>query len=212
VLVPAAGVLELVGHLVQTHSVVSERDWMQARDIVASLATPEDLVAFAPRWTDPLGRHYFGDRIATLEREGRPDETRFVRAIEVSIRSKHLPAFEGLVGGTAGGADLGLNRQFWGYTTENANAEWMEKNTPRGASVFIHDTAWDSWAKMQEEKRVRPDLRGVGSPAEAQIALVQHELHMNEVDYSIWVALGTDAPVYVITHDGVPIVSIYQRR
>jgi hypothetical protein len=43
------------------------------------------------------------------------------------------------------------------------------------------------------------------------VALLQHELHMSEVDYSIWVAFGTDAPAYVVTHDGVPIVSIYRR-
>jgi hypothetical protein len=40
--------------------------------------------------------------------------------------------------------------------------------------------------------------------------LVQHELHMNEVDYDIWAATGNDTPVYVVTHDGVPIVSIYR--
>ena len=34
---------------------------------------------------------------------------------------------------------------------------------------------------------------------------------MNEVDYSIWVADGTDAPVYIVEHDGVPIVSVYKR-
>jgi hypothetical protein len=43
-------------------------------------------------------------------------------------------------------------------------------------------------------------------------ALVQHELHMSEVDYDIWIADGTDAPVYVVTHDDVPIVSIYKRQ
>ncbi len=121
-----------------------------------------------------------------------------------------LTTYVPIVGGTPGGADLGLNRQFWGYTTQNAN-DWLSPNAPRGASVFIHDTAWDSWSRMLEEKRVRPDLRGVGSPGEAEFALVQHELHMAEVDYQIWLAFGTDAPVYVVTHDGVPVVSIYKR-
>ena len=64
---------------------------------------------------------------------------------------------------------------------------------------------------MQQEGRVRSDLRAAGAPGEASIALVEHELHMNEVDYSTWVAFGTDAPVYVVQHDGVPIVSVYQR-
>jgi hypothetical protein len=122
-----------------------------------------------------------------------------------------LSAYVPLVGGTAGGADLGLNRQFWGYTTQNAASEYLNASAPRGATVFIHDTTWDAWARMQEEGRVRSDLRAVGAPHEAMFSLVQHELHMNEVDYSIWIADGTDAPVYIVRHDGVPIVSIYRR-
>jgi hypothetical protein len=122
-----------------------------------------------------------------------------------------LSAYVPIVGGTAGGADLGLNRQFWGFTSQNAAEEYLNANAPQGATVFIHDTTWDAWARMQHEGRVRSDLRAAGSPSEATLALVQHELHMNEVDYSIWVALGTDAPLYVVSHDGVPIVSVYKR-
>ncbi len=122
-----------------------------------------------------------------------------------------LSTYVPLVGGTAGGADLGLNRQFWGYTTQNAAAEYLNAKAPRNASVFIHDTTWDAWGRMQAEGRVRGDLRAVGNPHEAMFALVQHELHMNEVDYSIWVADGTDAPAYIVEHDGVPIVSVYRR-
>jgi 4-amino-4-deoxy-L-arabinose transferase-like glycosyltransferase len=122
-----------------------------------------------------------------------------------------LAAYVPLVGGTRGGAGLGLNRQFWGYTTQNAAEEYLNVNAPRGASVFISDTTWDAWGHMQEEKRVRNDLRAVGTPSEAQFALVQHELHMNEVDYSIWAAYGATAPVYVVSLDEVPIVSIYRR-
>jgi hypothetical protein len=122
-----------------------------------------------------------------------------------------LSSYVPFVGGTAGGASLGLNRQFWGFTTESANQEYLAAEAPRGAAVFIHDTAWESWSRMLDEHRVRSDLRGVGSIGESAYALVHHELHMNEVDYEIWVAYGTDAPVYVVTHDGVPIVSIYKR-
>ncbi|MGH7293542.1 MAG: ArnT family glycosyltransferase [Polyangiaceae bacterium] len=122
-----------------------------------------------------------------------------------------LSAYVPLVGGTAGGADLGLNRQFWGFTTQTAAEEYLDPDAPRGATVFILDTTWDAWSRMQEEGRVRRDLRAVGAPGEAMFSLVQHELHMSEVDYSIWVAYGTDAPVYIVEHDGVPIVSIYRR-
>jgi hypothetical protein len=122
-----------------------------------------------------------------------------------------LSAYTPLVGGTAGGASLGLNRQFWGFTTQTAAEEFLNPKAPRNATVFLHDTTWDAWGHMQEEGRVRHDLRGAGAPHEAQIALVQHELHMNEVDDSIWTAFGTVNPVYVVQHDGVPIVSIYER-
>ena len=122
-----------------------------------------------------------------------------------------LSSYVPLIGGTAGGADFGLNRQFWGYTTEDAAEEYLNPKAPRGATVFIHDTTWDAWARMQDEGRVREDLRAVGAPGEAMFSLVQHELHMNEVDYSIWVADGTDAPAYIVEHDGVPIVSVYRR-
>lgn len=122
-----------------------------------------------------------------------------------------LSSYVPLVGGTAGGADLGLNRQFWGFTTQSVGP-YLEKNAPRHANVFIHDTAWDSWQQMQAEDRIRSDLRGVNSPTEADFALVHHELHMNEIDYEIWVAYGSDAPAYVLTHDNVPIVSVYRRR
>jgi 4-amino-4-deoxy-L-arabinose transferase-like glycosyltransferase len=121
-----------------------------------------------------------------------------------------LSSYTPLVGGTAGGADLGLNRQFWGFTTQSL-ADYFDKNAPQGASVFIHDTAWDSWGRMLAEKRLRPDLRGVGSPSEADFAIVHHELHMNETDYNAWVAYGHVAPDFVLKHDGVPIVSVYRR-
>jgi hypothetical protein len=122
-----------------------------------------------------------------------------------------LSSYVPLVGGTAGGADLGLNRQFWGYTSQNAADEYLNERAPRGSTVFIHDTTYDAWVEMQAEHRVRGDLRPVFSPHEARVALLEHELHMSEVDYSIWVAFGTDAPDDVVTHDGVPIVSIYRR-
>jgi 4-amino-4-deoxy-L-arabinose transferase-like glycosyltransferase len=121
-----------------------------------------------------------------------------------------LSAYTPVVGGTAGGADLGLCRQFWGFTTQSL-APYFERAAPPNASVFIHDTAWESWARMLDERRLRPDLRAVGSPAEADLSIVHHELHMEEVDVANWVTYGHDNPDYVLTHDGVPIISVYRK-
>lgn len=87
--VPLVGVVELGMHLYQTRDVVPEADWKAARELVRGQLKPDDLVVFAPQWSDPLGREYFGDEIASIAREARPDETRFARAFEVSIRGKH---------------------------------------------------------------------------------------------------------------------------
>jgi 4-amino-4-deoxy-L-arabinose transferase-like glycosyltransferase len=114
------------------------------------------------------------------------------------------------IGGMRGGARLGLNRQFWGYTTQNVADELAK--LPPSSRVFIHDTAWDSWNALVAERRVRPDLQAVFAPQDADAALVQHELHMNEVDHNVWVAMGTVSPSFVLTHDGVPYVSVYRRK
>jgi hypothetical protein len=87
--IPAIAVLELVAHLVQTHTVVSNEEWLAARDSIRSLAQPEDLVVMAPYWTDAIGRELYKDDILSLAREARPDATRFPRAVEVSIRGQH---------------------------------------------------------------------------------------------------------------------------
>jgi hypothetical protein len=90
--VPIAGLLELGALGVQTAQVVPSRDWQAAKAFVAAQSKPEDLVAFAPRWADPIGRKEFGDTLATVAREARADETRFPRAFEVAIRGKHVAA------------------------------------------------------------------------------------------------------------------------
>lgn len=122
-----------------------------------------------------------------------------------------LSSYTPIVGGTAGGADLGLNRQFWGFTTESLEP-YFEAKAPKGATVYMNDTAWDSWARMIDEKRIRQDLRGVGSIGEADIAITHIELHMMEVEYKEWVVFGTDVPDYVLTHDGVPIIDVFRRK
>jgi len=120
--------------------------------------------------------------------------------------SAYTPAF----GGTAGGADLGLNRQFWGFTTESL-APWLAENAKPGETLYFMDTAWPSWQRLIAEKRIPETLRGVSSPAEAELSIVHHEQHMNEVDYNIWTEYGSSTPAYVLTHDGVPIITVYRR-
>lgn len=93
--VPAAALLELGAHVVQTHEVVSDADWQAARGVVQATAKPDDLVIFAPWWTDPVGRWQLGGAIASVEREAYADVSRFPRAVEVSIRGEHAKDLAG---------------------------------------------------------------------------------------------------------------------
>jgi 4-amino-4-deoxy-L-arabinose transferase-like glycosyltransferase len=136
----------------------------------------------------------------------------FGGALAVTVHSHPfgLSAYVPIVGGTAGGADLGLNRQFWGFTTQSLGP-WLAENAKPGETLYFMDTAWSSWNRMIEEKRLPPTLRGVGSPADAELSIVHHEQHMNEVDYNIWTEYRSSTPAYVLTHDGVPIITVYRR-
>jgi hypothetical protein len=94
-LIPFVGIAELGAHVYQVNDVVSADDWHAAHAIVEAAWKPGDLVVFAPDWTDPLGRMYFGDKVAGIANAARPDDTRFSRAFEVSIRGGHDPELAG---------------------------------------------------------------------------------------------------------------------
>ncbi len=94
-IVPLVGLWELVAHVAQVNNVVPDADWDGARAAVEAEWKPGDLVVFEPEWADPIGREHFGDKLAGIADEARPDDTRFARAFEVSIRGFHDPELEG---------------------------------------------------------------------------------------------------------------------
>jgi DNA gyrase inhibitor GyrI len=63
---------------------------------------------------------------------------------------------------------------------------------------------------LQRDGRLDPRIRPTGSLTTADYAIVHHEHHFAEVDFQIWEAFGSVRPAYVLTHDGVPIISVYK--
>jgi hypothetical protein len=122
-----------------------------------------------------------------------------------------LSAYTPLVGGAPGAASLGLNRTFWGYTTQGL-APFINQSAPRDATVYVHDTALQSFAMFQEDGRLRPDLRGSLDIAASQLALYQHEPHMSRVEQQIWLDYDTTAPSAIVAFDGVPVAWAYARQ
>ncbi|MGF1467712.1 MAG: ArnT family glycosyltransferase [Sandaracinaceae bacterium] len=112
-------------------------------------------------------------------------------------------------GGVPGAADLGMNRQFWGFTTGSL-ADWLNRKLPDGGTVWICDMTPRAWAMMQADGRLSRRIRSTASLVSAALALVHHEDHFAEVDFQIWEAFGTVRPVEVLTYDGVPIISVYE--
>jgi hypothetical protein len=122
-----------------------------------------------------------------------------------------LSAYTPLVGGAPGGASLGLNRTFWGYTTQSL-APFINSNAPRRGTVYVHDTALQSYAMFQEDGRLRRDLRGSLDIAASDVALFHFEPHMARVEHQIWVDYGSLAPDAIAAFDGVPIAWAYRRK
>lgn len=113
-----------------------------------------------------------------------------------------------VAGGVPGAADLGMNRQFWGFTTGSL-AKWIANQLPEGGSVWIGDTTAGAWAMMQRDGLIPRNIHPASSMSAADLVLVHHEAHFDEVDYQAWIAYGTVQPVFVLQHDGVPIISVY---
>jgi 4-amino-4-deoxy-L-arabinose transferase-like glycosyltransferase len=122
-----------------------------------------------------------------------------------------LSAYTPLVGGAPGAATLGLNRTFWGYTTQSL-APFINRTAPLHSSVYVHDTALQSFSMFQEDERLRGDLRGSLNIAASDVALYQHEPHMSRVEQQIWVEYGSFSPDAIVAFDGVPVAWAYARR
>lgn len=115
-----------------------------------------------------------------------------------------------LIGGVRGAADAGMARQFWGYASRGA-LPWLNQNAPQGARVWTHDTT--SWAfdDYKREGILRRDLIPWGMGG-ADLGMLDEDKAFYFERYELWEQYGTRAPIYVLTHEGVPLVSIYRRE
>ncbi|HEX7841847.1 MAG TPA: hypothetical protein VF469_30465, partial [Kofleriaceae bacterium] len=137
-------------------------------------------------------------------------------AVETQVAEPYaLTWYSALAGGAPGGADLGMNRQFWGVAMRGVLPQLATEARPTGPTyVYTHDAS-PAWGLYQQEGLVPRTLLDAGWEQggidRSDLAVVIHELHFNRHDYLIWKAYGTIAPIYVLTSDGVPIISLYRR-
>ena len=135
----------------------------------------------------------------------------------VTAQPYALTWYNALAGGAPGGADHGMNRQFWGVAARGVLPVLAAEAPPPNAPprhVYTHDAspAWGVYQRLGLLPRTLPDAGWEQSGIDrSQLAIVIHEKHFNRHDYLIWKSYGTVQPVFVLRVDGVPIVSVYRR-
>ncbi len=114
-----------------------------------------------------------------------------------------------VAGGVPGAADMGMNRQFWGFTTGSL-VDFFKEEMPDGGTVWLCDTTNIAWRMLQRDGLIPSNIRDTGNMARADFIMVHHEDHFAEVDAQAWLAFDSAAPAHVLTYDGVPIITVYE--
>ncbi|HVU49493.1 MAG TPA: glycosyltransferase family 39 protein [Polyangia bacterium] len=134
----------------------------------------------------------------------------------VETRRSHpdgLSHYNLLAGGFAGGASLGMNRQFWGYSVLPM-LPWVNGN-PDKSAMYWHDVISDALFMYKREGRLGLDVgdTGYGLPAidRSSVGILFYEKHWAGYEGEFWDAYGTTRPVYVREREGVPLIAAYQR-
>lgn len=120
-----------------------------------------------------------------------------------------LSLYTPIAGGAQGAASLGLNRTFWGYTSQSVMDD-VAQASPTGAKIYPHDTARAAWEMLLEDGRVGRSFEAVWAPESADFSLYHHEQHMAVQEYQMWVAYGTVRPWLVDGPNGVPAIIVYE--
>lgn len=125
-----------------------------------------------------------------------------------------LSFYNFFAGGFAGGASLGMNRQFWGYSIL-PSLDVVVRHVPASRKPYWHDMMRPAHWMYIRDGRLPPGMGDTGIGEEAvppsDLGVVFHERHFIGYDGLFWETYGTTKPIHVRTREGVPIVTIYRR-
>lgn len=119
--------------------------------------------------------------------------------------------YNALAGGTAGAADLGMQRQYWSNNVTGV-LPWLNENLPPGARVFFHEVTGKSFAAYKRDGWLRADVRPAWGPQRADFCVYQYHREFVDVQYRIWNLLGHRSIAHGLYLDQVPIVLVYDCR
>jgi Dolichyl-phosphate-mannose-protein mannosyltransferase len=134
----------------------------------------------------------------------------------VETRRSHpdgLSHYNMLAGGFAGGATLGMNRQFWGYSVLPM-LPWINEN-PANRTMYWHDVISDALNMYKREGRLSLEVGDTGGARDgihrSQVGILFYEKHWAGYEGWFWDEYGTTRPVLVREREGVPLITTYER-
>lgn len=114
--------------------------------------------------------------------------------------------YNALVGGYRGGAELGMQRGFWG------GLAWPAFDAlPERGRVFFNRTNYDSYLMYRREKTIPARVSYANDANGVAVGIVFEQPEHGETEADIWSNLGT-RPVAGTYQDGVTLTQIYVRE
>jgi hypothetical protein len=135
----------------------------------------------------------------------------------VETRRSHpdgLSHYNLLAGGFAGGASLGMNRQFWGYSVLPMLDE-INRDAPANRAMYWHDVIHDAVSMYKRDGLLDMNVGDTGFGEDAlgrsQVGILFYEKHWAIYEGWFWAHYGTTKPFMVRAREGVPLVTMYRR-
>jgi Dolichyl-phosphate-mannose-protein mannosyltransferase len=138
----------------------------------------------------------------------------------VETRRSHpdgLSHYNLLAGGFAGGASLGMNRQFWGYSVLPM-LPWIDEQmnqNPINHAMYWHDVIGDALLMYKREGRLAMEAGDTGfgqaGIQRSSLGILFYEKHWAMYESWFWEEYGTTRPVLVRAREGVPLMTAYDR-
>jgi len=135
----------------------------------------------------------------------------------VETRRSHtdgLGHYNLLAGGFAGGASMGMNRQFWGYSVLPMLPD-LDARRPENRALYWHDVLPDAISMYKRDGRLSLTVGDTGFGEDgirrSQLGILFYEKHWAKYEAWFWEIYGTTRPIFVREREGVPMVTLYER-
>jgi hypothetical protein len=119
-----------------------------------------------------------------------------------------------IAGGFAGGASLGMNRQFWAYCVLPM-LDWVNQSHGDNHRMYWHDVLGDALHMYKREGRLDLDVGDTGAAEggiqNSAMGLLVWEKHWAIYEGWFWESYGTVKPAFIRDREGVPLVIGYKR-